>query len=139
MNIAIKFCLFDFVQVPDFSLNWQLNWFLDQTCSKMVFPVINKKIAVLSAHTTVTYFIKFFCTGADRHNGILTCLLLLVAETINSVLIKLSKFLYYFFFIFYFIFPSICRKLVNVQLYFVHLLCTYIFGIPEFFNYGRKC
>ena len=31
-----------------------------------------------------TYYIKLFRAGADRHNGILMCLLLLVAETINS-------------------------------------------------------
>ena len=30
----------------------------------------------------VSYYIKFFHTGADRHNGILMYLLLLVAETI---------------------------------------------------------
>ena len=29
----------------------------------------------------VTYYIKLFRTGADRHNGILKSLLLLVAET----------------------------------------------------------
>ena len=29
----------------------------------------------------VTYYIKLFCTGADRHNGILMSLLRLVAET----------------------------------------------------------
>ena len=29
----------------------------------------------------VTYYIKLFRAGADRHNGILMCLLLLVAET----------------------------------------------------------
>ena len=32
----------------------------------------------------VTYYIKLFRTGADRHNGILMSLLLLVAETIIS-------------------------------------------------------
>ena len=31
----------------------------------------------------VTYYIKLFCTGSDRHNGILMSLLLLVAETKN--------------------------------------------------------
>ena len=30
----------------------------------------------------VTYYIKLFRTGAERHNGILMSLLLLVAETI---------------------------------------------------------
>ena len=32
----------------------------------------------------VTYYIKLFRTGADRHNSILMSLLLLVAETIIS-------------------------------------------------------
>ena len=37
----------------------------------------------------VTYYIKLFRTGADRHNGILMSLLLLVAETIKIVLYTL--------------------------------------------------
>ena len=32
----------------------------------------------------LTYNNKLFCTWADRHNGILMSLLLLVAETINN-------------------------------------------------------
>ena len=32
----------------------------------------------------ITYYIKLFCMGADRHNGILMYLLLLVAGTIIS-------------------------------------------------------
>ena len=32
----------------------------------------------------VTYYIKLFRTGTDRHNGILMSLLLLVVETINA-------------------------------------------------------
>ena len=32
----------------------------------------------------VTYYIKLFRTGADRHNGVLISLLLLVAETTNT-------------------------------------------------------
>ena len=31
-----------------------------------------------------TYYIKLFRTGADRHNGILMSLLLLVTETISD-------------------------------------------------------
>ena len=41
----------------------------------------NPKIALVRASTVVTYYIKLFRTGADRHNGILMSLLLLVAET----------------------------------------------------------
>ena len=33
----------------------------------------------------VTYYIKLFRTGADRHNGILMSLLLLVAETKRDI------------------------------------------------------
>ena len=38
----------------------------------------------------VTYHIELFRMGADRHNGILVSLLLLVAETINSLKRKKS-------------------------------------------------
>ena len=46
------------------------------------------KIALLRASMVVTYYIKLFRTGADRHNSILMSLLLLVAETI-IVLLKI--------------------------------------------------
>ena len=36
-----------------------------------------------------TYYIKLPCTGTDRHNGFLISLLLLVAETKNSLCKKL--------------------------------------------------
>ena len=55
---------------------------LDQICWKRVFPVWNRKIALLRGSMVVTYYIKLFCTGADKHNGILMSLLLLVTETI---------------------------------------------------------
>ena len=45
-------------------------------------PVENEKIALARAPMVVTYYNKLFSTGADRHNGILLSLLLLVAETI---------------------------------------------------------
>ena len=38
----------------------------------------------MRASMIVTYNIKLFRTGADRHNGILMSLLLLVAETIKK-------------------------------------------------------
>ena len=44
----------------------------------------NAKIALLRASMVVTYYIKLFRTRADRHNGILMSLLLLVSETINT-------------------------------------------------------
>ena len=54
----------------------------------MVFPIENRKIALSRASMVITYYIKLFRTGADRHNGILMSLLLLVAETTNYRLAK---------------------------------------------------
>ena len=39
------------------------------------------KIAILRASMVVTYYVKLFRIGADRHNSILMSLLLLVTET----------------------------------------------------------
>ena len=36
----------------------------------------------------VTYYIKLFQTGADRHKGILMSILLIVAETIINAVFK---------------------------------------------------
>ena len=54
----------------------------------MVFPIENRKIALLHASMVITYYIKLFRTEADRHNVILMSLLLLVAETTNYRLAK---------------------------------------------------
>ena len=54
---------------------------LDKICPKKVFPIRNGKIALVCASMVVTYYIKLFRTGADRHNGILVPLPLLVTET----------------------------------------------------------
>ena len=51
----------------------------------MKFPVENGKIALVRASMVVTYYIKLFRTGADRHNGILMSLLLQVEETISRI------------------------------------------------------
>ena len=51
------------------------------TC-KIGFTNWNAKVTLLRASMVVTYYIKLFRMGADRHNGILMYLLLLVAETI---------------------------------------------------------
>ena len=48
---------------------------------KIVFINWNAKIALLRVSMIVTYYIKLFQTGADRHNGILMSLLLQVVET----------------------------------------------------------
>ena len=49
---------------------------------KIGFTNWNSKIALLRAFMVVTYYVKLLRTGADRHNGILMSLVLLVAETI---------------------------------------------------------
>ena len=51
---------------------------------KRVFPVQNEKIALVRAFVVVSYYIKPLHSGADRDNGTLMSLLLLVTET-NSV------------------------------------------------------
>ena len=48
---------------------------------KMVFLVVRVKIAIARVSMVLTYYIKFFRMGTDRHNGILMFLLLLVADT----------------------------------------------------------
>ena len=54
--------------------------FLDQICTKREFPVENAKIAFVRVSMVVTYYIKLFRKGNDRHNGILMSLLVLVAD-----------------------------------------------------------
>ena len=51
---------------------------------KIGFTNWNAKIALLCSSMVVTYYIKLFRTGSDRHNGILMSLLLLVAETVSN-------------------------------------------------------
>ena len=57
--------------------------FFDQICPKREFPVENGKITLVCAFMILTYYIKLFLTGADRHNGILVSLLVLVAAAIS--------------------------------------------------------
>ena len=57
---------------------------MDQIFPKRVFLDENREIVLVRASVVVTYYIKLFCMGADRHNGILMSLLLLVAETIKT-------------------------------------------------------
>ena len=59
-------------------------FFFDQIWPIRVFPAENGKIVLVRGSMVVTYYIKIFRTGANRHNGILMSLLLLVARTINS-------------------------------------------------------
>ena len=48
-----------------------------------IFPVKNRKIAVLRAAMVVTHYSTNFRTWADRHSGILMFLLLLVTGAIK--------------------------------------------------------
>ena len=48
---------------------------------KIGFNNWNAKIALSRASMVVTFYIKHFRTGVNRHNGILMSLLLLVAKT----------------------------------------------------------
>ena len=100
---TLKLCIFELFYVPNFSLNWQF-WlfgldlptktyfrsktsnskFLDKFTQKRVFAVENRKITLLRASMVVTYYIKLFRTGADRHNDMLMSLPLLDAGTINN-------------------------------------------------------
>ena len=58
--------------------------FFDQICTKREFPVENAKIAFVRVSMVVTYYIKLFRTGNDRHNGILMTVFLLVSQTIRE-------------------------------------------------------
>ena len=49
------------------------------------FTTRNAKIALLRTSMVITYYIKLFWTGTDRHNGVLISLLLLVAQTIDTL------------------------------------------------------
>ena len=60
----------------------------------MELPVEKRKFALAHASIVITYYIKLLCTGADRHNGILLSLLLLVTETIRAVFHITIKFEY---------------------------------------------
>ena len=65
--------------------------FLDHISSKGVFPVKNRKNMVVRVSMVVTYYIKLFRKGADRHSGILMSLLLLVAETKTRETVELRN------------------------------------------------
>ena len=85
VNTTIKCWIFELAKGPKFQLKLTILGFFDQIWPKMEFPVEHGKIALVRASIVVTYYIKLFRTGDDRHNGILMSLLLLVAETIKSI------------------------------------------------------
>ena len=70
------------------SFKWQFCFlflfFFDQIWPKRVFPAEKGKIVLVRGSMVVTYYITIFRTGANRHNGSLMSLLLLVAGTIYS-------------------------------------------------------
>ena len=70
-----------------------LIFFLLPNLPEKGISVENGKIALVRASMVVTYYIKVFRTGADRHNNILMSFLLLVAETIKNIthFLRLSK------------------------------------------------
>ena len=57
---------------------------------KTGFANWSAKIALLRGSMVVTYYIKLFRKGADRHSGILMSLLLLNADTITHILTVLT-------------------------------------------------
>ena len=81
VNITVEFCTFELVQVPNFSLNFNFDFFLTEFAEKGNLRSKNEKIALVRTSVIVTYYIKIFRTRADKRNGNLMSLLLLVAET----------------------------------------------------------
>ena len=75
----IEFCMFELVQVLNFSLNWQVWFFFTKLAPKKNF-----RSKTENSHLCVRPWslITILNTGADWHNGILSSLLRLVAETI---------------------------------------------------------
>ena len=69
-------------------------FFFDQICPKREFLVENGKITRVRASMVVSHYIKLFRTGANRHNGILMSLLLLVAEAMKLLDGNLMRFTY---------------------------------------------
>ena len=62
-----------------------LIFFLLPNLPEKGISVENGKTALVRASMVVTYYIKVFRIGADRHNNILMSFLLLVAETIKNI------------------------------------------------------
>ena len=120
MNTTIEFCIFELVYVPNFSLKWQF-WFFNPSLTHFSLKLFLTKFdrkgyfrsktekSHLCRHLSmvITYYIKLYRTGTDRHNGILKSLLLVIAETIikrHRSMIKQGKHGEYF---------SFCTKLVR--------------------------
>ena len=61
---------------------------------KIGFTNWNAKVTLLCASMVVTYYIKVLRTGADRHNGILMFLLLLVAKSFICIIYDITYDIY---------------------------------------------
>ena len=88
--------MFELLQVQNFSLNWWFWLFGLNLPKKGTSDLKQKDRTFVCVQMIVTYYIKLFRTGAERHNGILMFLLLLIAETIT--LEHLANILYDSFF-----------------------------------------
>ena len=82
---TIRFCIFELVEVPNFSLVAILN-LMTKFAQKSYFRSKTEKLDFRVRPCSLLNYIKLSRTGADRHNGVLMSLLLLVAETIIVIL-----------------------------------------------------
>ena len=108
---------------------------------KIGFTNWNAKIALLHASMVVTYYIRLFWVGADRHNSILMSLLLLVAEIYPYKWIKYKRITVYkshlnyttlrkLFFLFRFMFIFHHTNFLNINVFVLfsssNLLLVYV-------------
>ena len=107
----------------------------------MVFQEKKKKIALVRTLMVVTYYIKLFCTRADRHKVILIPLLLLVAETIIWILIFINKFEHSMIWLYICIFIThfpLLENIFNEKLFSIFPLITIKNIMAQFRNISRK-
>ena len=90
---------------------------------KIGFTNWNAKIALLRVSLVVTYLVVIFWMGADRHNGILMSLLLLVAGTIKLY----AKYRF-------FTMPIYWGSTCNICWFGVSHFCWYIF-VHNIYNF----
>ena len=107
----------------------------------MVFPVENGKIALVRTLMVVTYYIKLFCTRADRHKVILIPLLLLAAETIIWIFIFINKFEHSMIWLYICVFIThfpLLENIFNEKLFSIFPLITIKNIMAQFRNISRK-
>ena len=83
LNITIELSILELEYIPNFSLKWQF-WYCGPNFLKKGISGPKRTRALAYASIVVTHYIKLFRKGADRCNGILMSLLLLLAETTNN-------------------------------------------------------